>query len=206
MKIKILLAVFLIPVICNSQTKYQAGLGAGYSFSQTMHLQTGNIGLKFHHYRNYLVDYNQIVNRKTKLSLGVQGQVTLYSGWVEPDKSIPYYHEREHIPIFQGESAEIMLYFKKSFEIYNEGNLAINIYILSGPCFNFNEGNSTHRTFGLRDDNGQSFQIAHIIEKAQKAYIPYLRISGGFEIHKKVGRKYFIGLSPFISWSGFQTE
>ena len=206
MNINLLLIACLISTICRSQTNYQIGICGGLSFPQTMRLTTGDIGLKFHHYKNYLADYNRMVNKKAKLSLGIQGQVTLFSGWVEPNKSISYYAEREHVPIFQFESAELMIYVKKNFQVYNHGNTVINSFVLAGPCFNFNEGNFTGRTYGVRDDNDQSFQIAQIEEKAQKTYIPYLRISGGLEFFRKLGGELFLGISPFISWIGFQSE
>jgi len=192
--------------LCHSQLKYQVGIGAGFSFLQSLRLETGNVGLKFIHDKILLIDCNRMINAKTNLSMGIQGQVTLFSGWYELNKSIPYYSEKEHIPIFDFESAELMVYAKKIFKIYYEGNASINIYVLSGLCLNFNEGNSINRRFDLRDDNSQEFQISHIIEKAQKLYIPYLRISSGFEVHRKIGKSHYLGIGPYISWAGLQSD
>ena len=70
MKIKLLLAVLLIPIICQSQTKYQAGLGRnGQSFFEKS-LKSAYVLYGRHFTTNYVVDsgVNNLVGRKMNIS------------------------------------------------------------------------------------------------------------------------------------------
>ena len=190
-----------------AQSKYQFSLGAGQSFLQSVNMKTGNIGLNFKQDKNVFIDVNKNISNTYKLALGVHLKLNLSSDLFELNKSVPYYSAKKHIPIYMVESAEANIYIKKYFMIYKSGNNTINLFTSIGPTFNFNEGNSYHSVYSLRDDDrDKSFQVSFIDEKAQKGYVPYVRITGGFEIFKKIGRQYYLGLNPFITWAGLQSE
>ncbi len=205
---KLIIFIFCISLNnCFAQTQYQLSLGAGQSFLQSVNMKTGNIGLKFKQDKNVFIDVNRKIRNQKAVSFGVQAKLNLASYWYELDRSIPYYSERDHIPIFQFESVEITPYIKRYFSPYSSDKFSINIFIISGMCFIITEGSSTNSRYGIRDDNGsQSFQISNFVKEAQKPYIPFLRITGGFEIFKKIGKQHFLGLSPFITWAGLQSE
>ncbi|HNU13973.1 MAG TPA: hypothetical protein PKI55_05890 [Chitinophagaceae bacterium] len=207
MKKLILLSAFFNVTSSFSQNKFQIGIGGGYFFLQKMDLHTGNIGLKFKQDKNVFIDFNKSVSQKHKVSTGIQALMNLSSDIYELNKAIPYYSEKDHIPIFMVESVEVNLYLKKYFEAYKKGKIVVNFYISAGPSFNINEGDSYHRVYSLRDDDrNQSFEVSFIDEKAQRLFVPYLRISGGVEIFKALRKKHYIGISPFFTWAGLQSE
>lgn len=205
---KFLFFIFSISSLkCFAQTKYQFSLGAGQSFLQSVNMRTGDIGLNFKQDKNVFVDVSKFISNKYHLSAGIHFRLNLSSDLFELNKSIPYYTAKEHIPIFMVESVEANIYLKKICTLYKRGNNTINLFTSIGPSFNFNEGNSFHRVYSLRDDNpDKSFQVSFIEEKAQKGYVPYLRTTGGIEILKKIGRQNYLGISPFITWAGLQSE
>lgn len=194
-------------LICFAQTKYQFSLGAGQSFLQSVNMKSGDIGLKFKQDKNLFIDVNKTINKKYRLAAGILAKVNLASFWYELNTSIPYYAERAHVPIFQGESVELVPYLKKYCVLHSTDKIQINSFLQGGIAFNINEGNAYQRRHGLRDyDRDKSFQISFIDKQAQKLYVPYIRITGGFEIFKKIGKQHFLGLSPFITWAGLQSE
>lgn len=189
-----------------SQTQYQIGIGAGLSFLQLVDMTTGTVGLKFKPDKNVLIDYNRTINKKNNISLGAQARMNFSSYWYEPNKAISYYSEREHDPLFEFESIELSFYLKKYFRILRGGNNSIHLFVNLGPGFNINEGNFNGNRTGVRDDNSQYFQISRNKHRAQKLFIPYLIVTGGLEIHKRFQKKYYLGISPFITWIGLQSE
>jgi hypothetical protein len=192
--------------LAHSQTGFQLGIGAGLGFLQSVKLTSGSIGLQFKHDKHVFIDYNKVLSKKKTISGGAQVRMNLTSYWYEPNKSIPYYSLRPHSPIFEFESLEFNVYVKKYFLISKGENSLGHLIICGGPAFNINEGSSTNTRHGLRDDNGQTFQISRVLYKAQKPYVPYVRISIGVEFLKKIKDKYFLGVSPYLSWVGLQSE
>ncbi len=204
---KVLLIFFcFIFNFAHSQTRYQIGVGAGLGFLQSVKMTSGTVGLKFKHDKNVFIDYNKIFNKKKSISFGAQVRMNLTSYWYELDKSIPYYSVKPHSPIFEFESLELNAYIKKYFLISAGEKSSVHFFVSMGPGFNINEGNSIISRHSLRDDNGQTFQISRILYKAQKPYIPYLRVTGGIEVFRMFREKYYLGISPFVSWVGFQSE
>src|SRR5687767_2446509 len=204
---KLLFLIFCFTcIVTQAQTQYQIGLGAGYSFLQSVKMTSGTVGLKFKSDRYVFIDYNRMINKRHGIGLGAQFTLNFSSELYEPDKAIPYYSEKPHIPIFLFESAELALYIKKYFELLVAENNSIQLFVFLGPCFNMNEGNFNISHHSLRDDNGQTFQISRIVEKAQKPFIPYLRITSGLEFQKKFKKKYYLGISPFVSLVSLQSE
>ncbi len=200
------IVLFFISFYCTAQTKYQLSLGAGQSFLQSVNMKTGDIGLNFKQDKNLFIDVNKTINKKFRLAAGIMAKVNLASFWYELNTSIPYYTERAHVPIFEGESVEVVPYLKKYFELHSSNKIRINSFLQGGISFNINEGDAQQNRSGVRDDNDQSFTISRIFENTQKLYIPYLRLTGGFEIHKKIGKQHWLGISPFITWAGLQSE